>query len=95
MTVQLEFDFDELPKESKTEKPKPALPHFDAPKNDNERLLNWQYAYRTAGDTDALNKMYALGRTIALKYIETIAQGKKSPWRKWRGATKRKRRTTP
>lgn len=77
MTVQLEFDFDELPKENKTEKPKPALPHFDAPKNDNELLLNWQYEYRTTGDTDALNKMYALGRTIALKYIETIAQGKK------------------
>lgn len=85
MTVQLKFDFDELPKESNTEKPKPVLPHFDAPRNDNERLLNWQYAYRTAGDTDALNKMYALGYTIALRYIETIAQGKKPVARMARG----------
>ena len=73
--IQREFDFGEPPEERKAEKPKPALPHFDAPKNDNERLLNWQFAYRTEGDADALAKMYALGKRIALKYINAKARG--------------------
>ena len=43
--VQLEFDFefDELP-------PTRPLPYYPAPKNDNEKLLNWQYEYRIKGD---------------------------------------------
>ena len=73
--IQREFDFGEPPEERKAEKPKPALPHFDAPKNDNERLLKWQFAYRTEGDADALAKMYALGKKIALKYINAKARG--------------------
>ena len=71
--VQLEFDFGELPKEE-AEKPKPALPHFDNPKCDNERLLNYQYEYKEHGDQNALNSMYALGYKIALKYISTKAK---------------------
>ena len=70
--VQLEFDFVELPKEA--EKPKPALPHYDQPQNDNERLLNYQWAYKENGDQNALNSMYTLGYKIALKYISTKAQ---------------------
>ena len=70
--VQLEFDFDELPKEA--EKPKPALPHYDQPQNDNERLLNYQWAYKENGDNSALNAMYALGYTIAMKYISAKAK---------------------
>ena len=69
--VQLEFDFDELPKEA--EKTKPALPHYDQPQNDNERLLNYQWEYKN-GDQNALNSMYTLGYKIALKYISTKAQ---------------------
>lgn len=72
--VQLEFEFDELPKENKAEKPKPALPHYDQPQNDNERLLNYQWAYKENGDQNALNSMYTLGYKIALKYISTKAQ---------------------
>ena len=71
--VQLEFDFGELPNEE-AEKPKPALPHFDQPQNDNERLLNYQWAYKENGDQNALNSMYTLGYKIALKYISTKAQ---------------------
>ena len=71
--VQLEFDFGELPKEE-AEKPKPALPHFDNPKCDNERLLNYQYEYKEHGDQNALNSMYTLGYKIALKYISTKAK---------------------
>lgn len=73
--IQQEFDFGLLPEEVKTEKPKPALPHFDAPKNDNERLLNLQHAYRTEGDAGALGEMYAMGKRIALKYIGAKASG--------------------
>lgn len=70
MNVQQEFDFGELRKESK----KSALPHFDKPKNDNERLLNYQWAYKENGDQSALNSMYTLGYKIALKYISIKAQ---------------------
>ena len=69
--VQLEFDFVDLPKEA--EKTKPALPHYDQPQNDNERLLNYQWEYKN-GDQNALNSMYTLGYKIALKYISTKAQ---------------------
>ena len=70
--VQLDFDFGELPNEE-AEKPKPALPHYDQPQNDNERLLNYQWEYKN-GDQNALNSMYTLGYKIALKYISTKAQ---------------------
>lgn len=70
MPIQLEFNFDELP-EKKTD-----LPHHEAPKNDNERLLNYQWDYKR-GDEAALNKMYELGYNIALRYISTHA--KKNP----------------
>ena len=69
--VHLEFDFVELPKDA--EKPKPALPHYDQPQNDNERLLNYQWEYKN-GDQNALNSIYTLGYKIALKYISTKAQ---------------------
>ena len=67
--VQLEFDFefDELP-------PTRPLPYYPAPKNDNEKLLNWQYEYRIKGDEKALNKMYRMGEIIALRYINTVAK---------------------
>ena len=45
------------------------LPHYSAPKNDNERLLNYQYDYKVHGDRRALNKIYELGKEIAYKYI--------------------------
>lgn len=65
--VQLEFEFDELP-------PTRPLPYYPEPKNDNEKLLNWQYEYRIKGDEKALNKMYRLGEIIALRYINTVAK---------------------
>ena len=71
--VQLEFDFefDELP-------PTRPLPYYPEPKNDNEKLLNWQYEYRIKGDEKALNKMYRLGEIIALRYINTVAKKNKA-----------------
>ena len=71
--VRLEFDFefDELP-------PTRPLPYYPAPKNDNEKLLNWQYEYRIKGDEKALNKMYRLGEIIALRYINTVEKKNKA-----------------
>ena len=63
-SVQLEFDFGELPQTKQT----PTPPHYDQPQNDNERLLNYQWEYKN-GDKSALNAMYKLGYKIALKYI--------------------------
>ncbi len=72
--VQQEFDFDdELRKESK----KPAPPCFENPKCDNERLLNYQWAYKENGDKNALNSMYELGYRIALKFINAKAKKNK------------------
>ena len=67
---QLEFDFNAPVKQ------KPRLPHYDEPKCDNERLLNYQWDFKQ-GDTTALNKMYELGFSIAMRYISIHA--KKNP----------------
>ena len=67
---QLEFDFN-TPIEQKT-----RLPHYDNPKCDNERLLNYQWGFKQ-GDKNALNKMYELGFSIAKRYISIHA--KKNP----------------
>lgn len=50
------------------------LPHYAAPQNDNERLLNLQYDYRN-GRADALGEMYALLFTIAFKCINKSKRG--------------------
>lgn len=73
--VQLEFDFDELPNKEAQKKRK--LPYFENPKDDNERLLNYQYAYMTQNDKNALNAMYKKGKKIALKYIAAKAKKNK------------------
>lgn len=70
--VQLEFDFDELQKES-NKMQKPALLHFEKPKNDNERFLNFQYEFLN-GNKNALAEMYTLGCKVALKFINAIAK---------------------
>ena len=67
---QLEFDFNESPKQ------KIALPHYDNPTCDNEQLLNYQWNFKM-GDKTALDKMYKLGLSIALRYISVHA--KKNP----------------
>lgn len=73
--VQLEFDFDELPNKEAQKKRK--LPYFENPKDDNERLLNYQYAYMTQNDKNTLNAMYKKGKEIALKYIAAKAKKNK------------------
>ena len=49
-----------------------ALPYYEQPKTDNQKLLNWQKEYRD-GDPKALDKIYRLGKTIAAKYVSKFA----------------------
>lgn len=67
-----------LPWDFLEEKPSPPdlseLPRFADPKDDNERLLNFQWAARN-GDGTAYGGMYELGRKVALKYINKAAKG--------------------
>ena len=52
-----------------------TLPYFSEPRNDNERLLNYQYEYRN-GKADALGQMYELLFTIAYKSINKSKRGR-------------------
>ena len=48
------------------------IPHYPAPQDDNERLL--EYQYKVEGKENALSKMYELGYVISLRYINTEGQ---------------------
>ncbi len=71
---QILLPFEEFQIEEKKEVVK--LPSFPNPRTDNERLLQFQYEFRH-GDANALQKMYALGFTIAMKFINTEARRNK------------------
>ncbi len=68
----------ELPFEFWEEEKKPVqdVPYYARPKNDNERLLNYQYEYRH-GDEEALDKMYTLSKTITGKFINQFVNKNK------------------
>lgn len=68
---ELPFNFQEQEKKIEQD-----LPYFGNPKNDNERLLNYQYAYKH-GDVKALEKMYVLSKEIAGKYINQFSEKNK------------------
>lgn len=54
-----------------------GLRHYVNPQNDNERLLEYQYQYRTTGDEKALGAIFTLGYTIAYKMVNQEAKKKK------------------
>ena len=70
--------FEELPPliEERIEKQSGELRWYSDPRSDNQKLMSWQYEYKTEGNQEALNKIYELCRTIAAKFINTI--GKKN-----------------
>lgn len=75
----LPFDFWEEEKKEAAEKQQEAtarLPHFEAPANDNEYLLECQWQFKH-GDRQTLVKMYKRSRTICLKFINAIGQKNK------------------
>ena len=67
---QLDFNFNK-PLEQSTN-----LPYYEKPKCDNECLLNYQWDFKH-GDKTALNKMYKLWLSIAMRYISI--QARKNP----------------
>ena len=70
----LPFDFWEAEKQQAAERTQEAinnLPHFEAPANDNEYLLECQWQFKH-GDKKALVRMYKRSRTICLKFINAI-----------------------
>jgi len=58
--------------------PELDLPHYLSPKTNNERLLNYQYAFKVNGDKRALDEMYRLGKEIAYKYVNVYAAENKN-----------------
>lgn len=50
------------------------LPYFEAPKDDNERLLNLQYRYRVDGEQQALSEMYRIAIQIAPKLVSLVCK---------------------
>lgn len=83
------FNFDEMDRDNGIvpEMDLSALPRFAKPRNDNERLLNFQ-SDALRGDEDAWGGMYALATTVALKFIKTA--GKKNRHIKSLGAAEKK-----
>lgn len=71
--------FDDLPEEPeyKVNGKTIQLRWYSDPKSDNQRLLSWQYEYRNEGNQEALKPIFIILRTIALKYINTIAKKNK------------------
>lgn len=52
------------------------LPHFENPKNDNERLLNYQYDWLVHKDPEAWEKLWLLSCTVAKRMIMAMARKK-------------------
>jgi len=46
-----------------------TLPHYEKPKNDNERLFNLQYEYRNNGAKSSIATMYTILEVISAKII--------------------------
>lgn len=72
----LPFDFVTEEKQKAQEaarKRKETMPRFEAPRTDNERLLQYQYEFRH-GQQEALNKIYELSMEISLKFVRKIGQ---------------------
>ena len=71
--------FDDLPEIPEFRaKGKPVeLRWYSDPRTDNQRLMSLQYEYRNEQNQEALVGMYEILRTIAAKYINTIAKKNK------------------
>lgn len=76
--MQLEFGFmDELREAEQGEKAERRnLPYFDTPRDDNQRLLNYQHDWLTNGDEKAWEKLWVLARKVARRMIRAQARRK-------------------
>ena len=71
--------FDDLPEEPtyKVNGKTIALRWYSDPRSDNQKLMSLQYEYRNEGNQEALRPIYEILKTVALKYINTIAKKNK------------------
>lgn len=53
-----------------------TLPRFEDPKDDNERLLNYQYDWLVNKDQKAWEALWILSRKMARKFVLTFAKKK-------------------
>lgn len=76
--MQLEFGFmEELrEKEQKERAEKRILPYFMHPRDDNQRLLNYQHDWLEKGDTGAWSRLWTLSRRVARRMIRAQARRK-------------------
>ena len=76
VTAKQQSLFDDLPEEPqyKVDDKTISLRWYSKPRSDNQKLLNWQYEYRNEGNQEALKPIYEILKTIAAKYINTIAK---------------------
>ena len=70
------FELPEIP-EFKSKGKTVELRWYSTPKNDNQKLMSLQYEYRNEGKEEALRPMFEILKTIAAKYINTIARKNK------------------
>lgn len=71
--------FDDLPEipEYRSNGKSVELRWYSDPRSDNQKLMSLQYEYRNEGNRDALKPMFQILKTIAAKYINTIAKKNK------------------
>jgi len=71
--------FDDLPviPEYEADGRKIELRWYSDPRSDNQKLMSLQYEYRNEGNKEALEPIYKILKTIAAKYINTIAKKNK------------------
>lgn len=53
------------------------LPHFDAPQNDNERLLNYQYDFLVNGSQEAWGNLWKLTEATAGRMLGNMCRKRK------------------
>ena len=67
---QLEFSFmEELREQEKKCTEDRVLPYFPHPRDDNQRLLNYQHDWLANGDTGAWSRLWVLARKVARRMI--------------------------
>ncbi len=77
MNVQaLEFSFmDELrEQEEKKRLAERVLPYYPHPRDDNQRLLNYQHDWLEKGDPEAWKDLWKLSHTVARRMIKALAK---------------------
>lgn len=72
---QLEFSFmEELREQEKKRTEDRVLPYFPHPRDDNQRLLNYQHDWLANGDTGAWSNLWGLAQKVARRMIRAMGK---------------------